>query len=130
MREIKRQTNKKSEIINIKKQLLLKIDQTSDFVYPNELYKYQIYCKNISGNIIENVRLQVLNPSVISINEDDEVPTQGIEIGDLKDGQSHLLYLTARANAIGEFTVHFLCFGEGSELVTKKLTISCNYDAY
>lgn len=130
MREIKRQTNKKSEIINTKKQLLLKIDQTSDFVYPNELYKYQIYCKNISGDIVENVRLQVLNPSVISINEDDEIPTQGIEIGDLKDGQSHLLYLTARANAIGEFTVHFLCFGEGSELITKKLTISCNYDAY
>ena len=78
MREIKRQTNKKSEIINTKKQLLLKIDQTSDFVYPNELYKYQIYCKNISGDIIENVRLQVLNPSVISINEDDEIPTQGI----------------------------------------------------
>ena len=82
-----------SEIINNKKQLILKVDQTSDFVYPNEPYKYQIYCKNVSGDVIENVRIQVLNPSTIAINEDDAIPPEGIEIGNLNNGQSHLLYL-------------------------------------
>ena len=119
-----------SEIINNKKQLILKVDQTSDFVYPNEPYKYQIYCKNVSGDVIENVHIQVLNPSTIAINEDDAIPPEGIEIGDLNNGQSHLLYLPARCSASGEFTVHFLCYGEESELVTKKLTILSNYDLY
>lgn len=127
---IKQKDDVKSEIVNNKKQIILKVDQTSDFVYPNELYKYQIYCKNVSGDTIENVRLQVFNPSTININEDDSVPPQGIDIGTLKNGQSHLLYLTARSSTTGDFTVHFLCFGEGSELVTKKLTVRCDYDAY
>lgn len=119
-----------SEIINNKKQLVLRVDQTSDFVYPNELYKYQIYCKNVSGDTIKNVRIQIFNPSTIAINEDDAVPPEGIEIGDLNNGQSHLLYLPARCNANGEFTVHFLCYGEESELVTKKLTILSSYDSH
>lgn len=130
MKVIKQQDDQKSEIINNKKQILLKVDQTSDFVYPNELYKYQIYFKNVSGDTINNVRLQVFNPSVISIDEDNKIPPEGIEIGNLENGQSHLLYLKARVNTTGEFTTHFLCFGEGSELVTKKISILCGYDTY
>ena len=120
----------KSEIINKKKQLILKVDQTSDFVYPNELYKYQIYCKNVSGDTIEDVHIQILNPTTISINEDDSIPPEGINIGDLNNGQSHLLYVKARCSTTGKFTVHFMCFGEESELVTKPLTILSDYDSY
>lgn len=120
--------NKKSEIVNNKKQLILKVDQTSDFVYPNELYKYQIYCKNVSGDTIENVHIQVINPSTIAIDEDDN--NLGIPIGDLNNGQSHLLYLSARCDTPGEFTVHFLCYGEESELNITQKTINCDYDSY
>lgn len=120
--------NKKSEIINNKKKLILKVDQTSDFVYPNELFKYQIYCKNVSGDIIEDVHIQVINPSTIAIDEDDY--NEGIPIGDLNNGQSHLLYLSARCDTPGEFTVHFLCFGEESELNIVQKTINCDYDSY
>ena len=48
-----------SEIVNNKKQIIFKIDQTSDYVFPNELYKYQIYCKNVSGETIEDVHIKV-----------------------------------------------------------------------
>ncbi len=117
-----------SEIIHNKKQLILKVDQTSDFVYPNELYKYQIYCKNVSGSRIDNIRIQILNPSAISIDEDDSFINEGIPIGSLENGQSHLIFVKARCNKIGEFTVHFLCLGEESELVTKKLNILSAYN--
>ena len=122
--------DQRSEIVNNKKQLILKVDQTSDFVYPNELFKYQIYCKNVSGDIIENVHIQVINPSTVAIDEDNQIPPEGIAIGDLNNGQSHLLYLKARCSTTGEFTVHFLCFGDESELHIATATINCNYDSY
>lgn len=120
----------KSEIINQKKQLIFKVDQASDFVYPNEKYKYQIYCKNVSGSTIKNVCIQIINPSAIYIDEDDKIPSEGIEIGDLKNGQSHLIFVSARAGTIGEFTVHFLCYGEESGLFVESPKINCNYNSY
>lgn len=119
-----------SEIIYNKKQLVLIVDQTSDYTYPNKLYKYQIYCKNVSGETIDNVHIQIINPSTVLIDEDNEVPPEGVNIGDLKNGQSHLLNVKARCATTGKFTVHFVCFGDGSEVVTKKATIISNYDAY
>lgn len=119
-----------SEIINDKKQIILYVDQTSDYVYPNELYKYQIYCKNVSGDIIEDIHIQVINPSVIAIDEDNEQPFQGIDIGDLKNGQSHLLYLPARCSEPGEYTVHILCYGKETGVFFKSLTINCSYDSF
>ncbi len=118
---------KKSEIINKKKQLVFIVDQTSDFVYPDEIYKYQVYCKNISGDIIEDVKIQVYNPSTIAIEEEQ---LNGIEIGDLNNGESRLLYLSSRCGTPGEFVVHFLCFGEESELKTTSLKINCSYNSY
>lgn len=120
-------STRKSEIINKKKQLVFIVDQTSDFVYPDEIYKYQVYCKNISGDTIENVRIQVYNPSTIAIEEEQ---MNGIEIGDLNNGESRLLYLKSRCGLPGEFVVHFLCFGEESELKTVSLTINCSYNSY
>lgn len=117
-----------SEIINEKKQLVLKVDQTSDYVYPNELYKYQIYCKNVSGDIIEDIHIHVINPSIVAIDEDNDF--EGIEIGDLKNSESTLLYLKARCSEPGEYTVHFVCYGEETGLFVKSLTINCSYDSY
>lgn len=119
-----------SEIIKNKKQIILKVDQTNDYVYPNELYKYQIYCKNVSGDIIEDVHIQVINPSVIAIDEDDKNPFEGIDLGDLSNGRSHLIYLPARCQKPGEYTVHFLCYGKESGLFFKSLTINCSYDSF
>ena len=123
-----------SEIINNKKQIILKVDQTNDYVYPNELYKYQIYCKNVSGDIIEDVHIQVINPSIISIDEDifnEETESfQGIDIGDLNNGEGNLIYLPARCAEPGEYTVHFICYGKETGLFVKSLNLNCSYDSY
>ena len=119
-----------SEIINEKKQIILKVDQEYDFVYPNQKYRYQIYCKNISGALIKNVRIQVINPENIIITEDDDIPLRGIDIGDLKHGESQLLYLDARCTEIGKYSVHVICFGDQTGLFTHKLDITCNYNAF
>lgn len=119
---------RKSEIINNKKKLILKVDQTADFVYPNELYKYQIYCKNVSGDVIKDVHIQVYNPSEVAIDQDEDLI--GIEIGDLNNGESHLLFLSARCSTPGEFTVHFICYGEESEVNVVPVQISCDYESH
>lgn len=117
-----------SEIVNNKKQIIFKVDQTSDYVFPNELYKYQIYCKNVSGETIEDVHIKVINPATVAINEGSLIPPEGVEIGDLNNGQSHLLYLPSRCSETGEFVVHFICYGKESGLFVKTLKIKCNYN--
>ena len=117
-----------SEIINNKKQLILKVDQEYDYVYPNQKYKYQIYCKNISGSRISNIKIQVINPENILIAEDDEIPFQGIEIESLEHGHSQLIYLDARCSKVGKYSVHVICFGDQTGLFTQKLDIICNYN--
>lgn len=124
----KREEDLLSEIINNKKQLILKVDQTSDYVYPNELFKYEIYCKNVSGSTIENLHIQIINPSSVAIQED--LYETGLELENLDDGQSHLIYVPARCSTEGEFTVHFLCYGDDTGLFIKSLTISCSYNSY
>lgn len=117
-----------SEIINNKKQLILKVDQEYDFVYPNQKYRYQIYCKNISGSCIKNVKIQVTNPENVLIAEDDGVPFKGVEIGHLRHGESQLIYLDARCSKVGKYSVHVICFGDQTGLFTKQLNITCNYN--
>jgi len=117
--------NEYSEIVNNKKQLVLKIEQNTDYVYPNELYEYTIYCHNASLFDIEDVHIQVISPENILIPEDQY--DKGIPIGTLKQHQSHLLRLKARCSDVGTFTVHFLCYGKGTGLFTKQLTINCDY---
>lgn len=117
-----------SEIINNKKQMVLKVDQDSNYVYPNELFEYQIYCHNISFDTIKNIHIQIISPENILIDEDDY--NQGVPIGDLNQQESHLLRVKARCSSTGKYTVHFLCYGDGTGLFTRKLTINCDYNAH
>lgn len=117
-----------SEIINNKQQLIFKVEQSTDYVYPDEEYQYIIYCHNVSSKIINNIHIQAFSPENILLDEDDF--EEGIPIGSLKRQESHLLKLKARCSTVGEFTIHFLCYGDGTGLFTQTLTINCDYDTY
>lgn len=114
-----------SEIINQKKQFIFKVEQTSDFVYPNEPYKYYIYLKNISGVDIKNIHIIVNNSSTISIKQTGDNP---IEIGDMKDGEVKLIYLSSLCADTGVYYTHFICYGDGTGLFHKTLKINCSYN--
>lgn len=118
-----------SEIVNTKKQLVLKIEQEMDYVYPDELYEYTVYCHNVSFDTIKNVHVQVIYPENILLEEDTE-PPKGIPMGDIPQQQSHLLRIKARCSTPGVYTVHFLCYGDGTGLFTKQLTIHCDYNTH
>lgn len=117
-----------SEIINEKKQFIFKIDQDTNYIYPNQEYEYIVYCKNASNSPITNIHIQIINPENVLIDEDDF--GQGVEIGTLNQQESHLLRIKAKCSTIGTFTVHFLCYGDGTGLFTKQLTINCDYNLY
>lgn len=123
-----KEVNLFSEIINQKKQFIFEVEQSIDSVFPNQLYKYQIYIKNVSGTTIEDVKIQVANPNTIIIDEPDSIPY--IEIGDMKDGESKLLFLSSRCTTLGEHSVHFICYGGTSGMFYKTLKIYCTYDKY
>lgn len=120
-----------SEIINQKKKLIFKVEQTIDHAFPNEDFKYYIYIKNISGVKVENVRVKVNNPSEILINTKYDNEEDGyIEIGDLDaDGKDSLrfIYLKANCQATGKHYVHFICHGNGTGLYYKSLMLRCSY---
>lgn len=123
-----RVNDRHSEIVNTKKQLVLKIEQDTDYVYPNELYEYTVYCHNVSFDTIKDVHIQVIYPENILLVEDKY--DQGIPIGDIPQQQSHLLRIKARCSKPGVYTIHFLCYGEGTGLFTKQLVIHCDYNIY
>lgn len=115
-----------SEIINQKKQFIFKVEQTSNFVYPNEEYKYYIYLKNISGVDINNIHILINNPSDIFIDE--TAAENLIEIGTMKDGEVKMIYLTASCANTGTFYTHFICYGDGTGLFYKTMEINCSYN--
>ena len=115
-----------SEIINQKKQFIFKVEQTSNFVYPNEEYKYYIYLKNISGVDIDNIHIIVNNPSDVYIDETAE--EELIEIGTMRDGEGKMIYLTADCVSTGIFYTHFVCYGDGTGLFYKTMKIHCSYN--
>lgn len=114
-----------SEIINQKKQFIFKVEQTSDFVFPNEAYKYYIYLKNISGVTIRNIKIIVNNPAEIDIDDEGELIK---EIGDMENGEVKLIYLTSKCDTTGIFYTHFICHGEGTGLFYKTLKLYCSYN--
>lgn len=115
-----------SEIIHQKKQLIFKVEQTTNHTFPNEDYKYYIYLKNISGVPIENIHVKVNNPDTIIFNE--EYGEDGyINIGTLKNEEVKLIYLKANCQATGKHYVHFICYGDGTGLYYKSLIMLCSY---
>ena len=124
----KRINHKYSEIINTKKQLVLKIEQNLDYVYPDELYEYTVYCHNVSFETIKDVHIQVIYPENILLKEDKL--NEGVPIGDIPQHQSHLLRIKARCSKPGIYTIHFLCYGKGTGLFTKQLVIHCDYNIH
>lgn len=117
-----------SEIINRKKQFIFEVSQSNDSVLPNQKYRYQIYCKNISGLKAENVHIKVAHPRSVYMNESDNAEI--ISLGDLEDGQSHLLYLESRCSQTGQFPIHFICYADISGILHQTLTINCAYEKY
>lgn len=120
--------NLESEIINKKKQFIFQVEQSADSVLPNQKYVYYLYIKNISGLLAKNIHIKMIHPTAIIVDEPDT--TEYIEIGDLKDGQSHLLKLSAKCTLTGKFTVHFICYSDISGMFYQSLEIHCAYEKY
>lgn len=122
------EVNLESEIINKKKQFIFQVEQSANSVLPNQKYVYYIYIKNVSGLLAENVHIKMIHPTSIIVDEPDT--TNFIPIGDLKDGQSHLLKLSARCVMTGKFTAHFICYSDISGMFYQSLEINCAYVKY
>lgn len=120
--------NLESEIINKKKQFIFQVEQSNNSVLPNKKYLYYIYIKNISGLLAEDVHIKIVHPTSIIVDEPDT--SNFIPIGDLKDGQSHLLKVAAKCTMTGEFTVHFICYSDISGMFYQSLKIHCGYEKY
>lgn len=115
-----------STIIYQKKKLFLFVEQSQDLVWPNGKYSYQIYVKNISGQIIQNLKIYIANPKEVLI------PTKNKDtynIPELKPGQSVLINVN---NCIigkeGYYYVNFIATADESEIKTQTLMIKCGYE--
>ena len=112
----------KSEIINQKKQFIFDVEQSSNTVFPNEKYIYYVYIKNISGSEIENLKIKIENsPNIVfkaDVKEDKEIS--------LKDKEAKLYQLEASCPIIGEHIVHFICYGNETQILYKTLKILCS----
>lgn len=113
--------NNQSEIINKKKQYIFEVNQTSDFVFPNEVFNYYIYIKNISGTLIEDFTIKIENSEGV-IFKTNNFGHKGITI---KNGEALLYEMQAYCTTIGEHVVHFIGYGEGVELIYRTLKINC-----
>ena len=120
--------NEYSEIIGSQNQLILNVHQTSDYVFPNEIYEYEVFIKNTSSHIIENIYLQIINASIVLIDQDDN--NEGVQIGTLNPQEGGLFKIKARCTAPGEYVTHFVCYGDHTGLFTQKLIIHCDYNTH
>lgn len=111
-----------SEIINQKKQFIFDVEQTSNHVFPREKYSYYVYIKNISGVTIENF--------YIKIDNDDDIQFEELNLPDstpisINNNETKLYELKASCLTTGVHTVHFLGYGEGTQILYKTLKIKC-----
>ena len=58
-----------SEIVREKKEFIFNVDQKSNYVFPNEEYKYMVFIKNISGDDIENFNIRIEAPEGVFIDK-------------------------------------------------------------
>ena len=111
-----------SEIINQKKQFIFEVTQTSNHVFPNEGYKYFVYIKNVSGVPIRNFRIKVENNKKIHFDDaEHEYEEICLDVDEVK-----LYELKAHCESMGEHHVHFIGYGEGTQIVYRTLKIRCD----
>lgn len=112
-----------SEIINQKKQFIFDVDQTSTHVFPNEIYTYYLYIKNISGVEINHFNIKIENPDAVNFVNTDIIEGHLDLI--LEEGDIQLYELNAYCSLVGDHIVHFIGYGEGTEIIHKQLNIKC-----
>ena len=114
---------KESEIIGQKKDFIFEVEQTSNHVFPNEIYTYYIYIKNISGVDIENFKIKIKHPDSIIILDPVDHET-GISI---KNDEVRLYEMKAYCtkDKIGENIVNFFGYGDGTQVLSETLKIKC-----
>ena len=110
-----------SEILNQKKQFIFEVTQTSDYIFPNEIYYYYVYIKNISGVDINNFNIKIDKPETVVFREE-EKPEQNIL---LKHNESKLYKFEVYCTTIGEHIVHFIGYGEETQILYETLKINC-----
>ena len=111
-----------SEIIHQKKQFIFDVEQTSTHVFPNEVFKFYIYIKNISGVEIKNFRILIEHSSGIMFDQKD---TEDFYRFDMNSNEVRLYEIKAYCPIIGEHIVHFIGFGEGTQVLYKTQKIKC-----
>lgn len=113
---------KYSEIINQRKQFIFDVEQTSNHVFPKEKYSYYVYIKNISGVQINNFYIKIDNDDDIQFEEIKSFESTPISI---KNNETKLYELKATCLTTGIHTVHFIGYGEGTQILYKTLKINC-----
>lgn len=115
--------NLDSEIVNQKKQFIFDVEATSTHPFPKEDITFYIYIKNISGVNIENFKIKIEKEDDFffkkEIPENDEPVT-------LKNNQSKLYDMIGYCKDTGKYHIHFIAYGEGTQLQHDIVTINCN----
>ena len=112
-----------SEIIRQKKKFIFNVEQSSNYVFPNEEYTYLVYIKNISGNTINNFVIQIEAPNGVYIEQVKNKLDKPIT---LENGRSELYEFKSSIDFKGKFNVHFIGYGEGTQIAHKNLEITCS----
>lgn len=113
----------RSEIIRQKKEFIFNVEQTSNYVFPNEEYYYFVYIKNMSETQIDNFFIRIeASPEVYieQIENKEDTPIT------LKKGESLLYEFKAKINSPGEYHVHFIGNGDETEIIHQNLKIKCS----
>ena len=112
-----------SEIVREKKEFIFNLDQTSNYVFPNEEYKYMVFIKNISGDDIENFNIRIEAPDGVFIDKIEGKPDTPISI---KNSEVKLYEIKAKIETIGEYIVHFIGYGDETKIEHKAIKIKCS----
>ena len=112
-----------SEIIRQRKQFIFNVEQSSNYVFPGEEYTYLVYIKNISGNEINNFNIEIETPDGVFIekisNQEDTPIT-------LQKNESKLYEFKSTIEYKGEYSVHFIGYGESTQIAHKNMKIKCS----
>ena len=114
---------RQSEIINQKLRLVFSVEQNTKNVLPKEQFIYYVFVKNISGVQINNFKIKIINENNVHFDKtEQESPIT------LKPNETKLYTFKAFCNEPGEYIVHFIGYGDGTQIVYKTLKTFCSYD--